>query len=137
MPASVLDNKRWLETSAPLIPTAINDRTYRRCALRGRFAIVCLIVIYLLSGALHNSFDMDVTTPENQIVLSMASVHSDTNAPGMHADHHCHGCFPVSRPNPPVLAVTIEPQAAAVPRVITRASDLVQGIDTPPPKLLS
>lgn len=123
--------------SALLILTATNDRTYRLCASRSRLAVLLLIVTYLLSSASHKFFDMNVTAPEGGIVLSMVAVHTDSKAPGLLADHHCHGCFPVSLPNPPLLAVTIEPQAAAVPRVITRASDLVPSIDTPPPKLLS
>ena len=95
-----------------------------------------LIVVHLLAGALHECFDVDVTAPKGQIVVSMSPVDTDTNGPGMVAEHHCHGCFPVSLPNPPMLAVTITPEAAATPRVLSRASDLVPGIDTPPPKLL-
>lgn len=135
--ASVLDNEYRLETSTLLILTANDVRTYRLCALRSRLAVVILIVTYLLSGASHHCLDMNVTAPEGQIVLSMASVHTDTDAPGILADHHCHGCFQVSLQDPPLLAVTIEPQAAVVLWVLARASDLVPSIDTPPPKLLS
>ncbi|WP_244375002.1 hypothetical protein [Nitrobacter winogradskyi] len=99
-------------------------------------AVVFLIVTYLLSGASHHCFDVNVSAPESRIVLSMASLHADTDSPGALADHHCHGCFQVSLPDPPLFSVAIEHQAAAVPRAMTRASDLVPGIDTPPPKLL-
>jgi hypothetical protein len=98
---------------------------------------VFLIVAYLLSGALHHCFDIDVTAPGGRIVVSMTTDHTDTNRPGMVADHHCHGCFPVSLPSPPLLAVTIAPERAVIPKVLSRASDLVPGIDTPPPKLLT
>jgi hypothetical protein len=120
-----------------LILTAANDGFHRLCASRNRIAVVFLIVAHLLSGALHECFDMDVTAPKGQIVVSLSPVHTDTNGPGMVAEHHCHGCFPVSLPNPPLLAVTIAPEAAAIPRVLSRASDLVPGIETPPPKLLT
>ncbi|WP_412772739.1 hypothetical protein [Nitrobacter sp.] len=80
---------------------------------------------------------MDVTAPEGRIVVSMTPDRTDTSGPGMVADHHCHGCFPVSLPSPPSLSMTIEPQTAAIPKVLSRASDLVPGIDTPPPKRLT
>jgi hypothetical protein len=98
---------------------------------------VFLIVVHLLAGALHECFDLDVTAPKGQIVVSIVPVHTDTNGPGVVAEHHCHGCFPVSLPNPPLLAVAIAPEAAVIPRVLSRASDLVPGIDTPPPKRLT
>jgi hypothetical protein len=120
-----------------LILTITNDGTHRLCFSHGRIAVVFLIVAHLLSGALHEFFDMDVTAPKGQIAVSMASTHTDTNGSGMVADHHCHGCFPVSLPNPPLLSVTIAPEVAAIPRVLSQASDLVPGIDTPPPKLLT
>jgi hypothetical protein len=117
--------------------TATNDGTHRLRTSRGRFAVVFLIVAYLLSGTLHEFFHMDVTAPKGEIVVSMAPIHTDTNGPGMIADHHCHGCFPVSLPNPPMLSVIIAPEAAAISRVLSHASDLVPGIDTPPPKILT
>ncbi|WP_438274492.1 hypothetical protein [Nitrobacter sp.] len=117
--------------------TSINDRSVRLRAARSRIAVVFLIVAYLLSGALHQCFDIDVTAPEGRIVVSMTPDHADTNGPGMVADHHCHGCFPVSLPSPPLLAVTIAPEGAAIPKVLSHASDLVPGIDTPPPKRLT
>jgi hypothetical protein len=98
---------------------------------------VFLIVAYLLSGALHHCFDIDVTAPEGRVVVSMTPEHTDTNGHGTVADHHCHGCFSVSLPSPPSLAVTITPEGAAIPRVLSRASDLVPSIDTPPPKRLT
>lgn len=117
--------------------TATNDRTHRLCVSRSRIAVVFLIVAHLLSGALHQCFDMDVTAPNGQIVVSMSPVHTDTNGPGLVAEHHCHGCFPVSLPYPPLLAVTIAPETTANPRVLSRASDLAPGIETPPPKRLT
>jgi hypothetical protein len=117
--------------------TSINNRSVRLCAARSRIAVMFLIVAYLLSGALHQCFDIDVTAPEGRIVVSMTPDHTDTSGPGMVAEHHCHGCFPVSLPSPPLLAVTIGPGVAGLPRVLSRASDLVPGIDTPPPKRLT
>ncbi|MCP1998506.1 hypothetical protein [Nitrobacter winogradskyi] len=130
------DNECRLETGALLILTANDVRTYCLRALRSRVAVVLLIVTYLLSGASHHCFDMNVPAPESRIVLSMTSAHMDSDSPGVLADHHCHGCFQVSLPDPPLFSVAIEHQTAAVPRAMTQASDLVPGIDTPPPKLL-
>jgi hypothetical protein len=117
--------------------TSINDRSVLPRVSRSRIAVVFLIVAYLLSGALHHCLDIDVTAPGGRIVVSMTPDHTDTNGPGMVADHHCHGCFPVSLPSPPLLAVTIAPERAVIPKVLSRASDLGPGIDTPPPKLLT
>lgn len=126
-----------VETSRLLTLTAPNDRDHRLRVSRSRIAVVFLIVAYLLSGALHECFDMDVTAPRGQIVVSMPPTQTDTSGPGLVAEHHCHGCFPVSLPNPPSLAVVIAPETAAISQVLSRASDLVPGIDTPPPKRLT
>ncbi|OJV00993.1 MAG: hypothetical protein BGO16_16415 [Nitrobacter sp. 62-23] len=117
--------------------TTSHDQTVRPCVSRSRIAVVFLIVAYLLSGALHQCLDIDVTAPEGRIVVSMTPDPTDTGGPEIVPEHHCHGCFPVSLPNPPSLSMTIEPQIAAMPKVLSRASDLVPGIDTPPPKRLT
>jgi hypothetical protein len=52
-----------------LILTITNDGTHRLCFSHGRIAVVFLIVAHLLSGALHEFFDMDVTAPKGQIAV--------------------------------------------------------------------
>jgi hypothetical protein len=99
---------------------------------------VFLTVAYLFAGVLHGICDLDVTIPSGQGVVAMSAA-TDTDASGktMAAEHHCHGCFSVSVPTPALASATIEPKAAAIPHPLLRNSDLVPGIDTPPPKLLS
>ena len=101
-------------------------------------AVVFLIVAYLLSGAIYQFLDVDVTAPGGGIVVSMASAKdTDTSDKGISSEHHCHGCFSVSVPAPALASAMIEPKAAAIPQPLSDGSDLVRGIETPPPKLLA
>jgi hypothetical protein len=96
------------------------------------------MVAYLLSGALHEFLEMDVTAPGGRLVVAMSSTNdTDPSGKGVAAEHHCHGCFSISVPTPVVTVATIEPKAAAIPQPLSRSSDLVPGIDTPPPRLLT
>lgn len=96
---------------------------------------------YLLSGALHELLDMDVTAPGGRTMVAMyatsAMKDTDTSGKGMAAEHHCHGCFSVSVPVPVLASATIEPEVAVIPPPLSGNFDLVPGIDTPPPKLLT
>lgn len=93
---------------------------------------------YLLSGALHEFLDMDVTAPGGRIVAVMSSSKdADKSSQGIAAEHHCHGCFSVSVPAPVLASVMVEPKVAVIPPPLSGISDLVRGIDTPPPKLLT
>ncbi len=97
-----------------------------------------LIAAYLLSGALHEFLDMDLTTPGGSIVVAMSATKgTDTSEKGVAAEHHCHGCFSVSVPSPLLSSATIEPKVAVIPPPLSGNSELVRGIDTPPPKLLT
>lgn len=94
-------------------------------------------MVYLLSGALHEFLDMDVTAPGGNVVVEMSST-KDTDTSGKTVgEHHCHGCFSVSVPAPVTASAMIEPQVAVIPPPLSGNSDLVRGIDTPPPKLLT
>jgi hypothetical protein len=116
---------------------AIKHGTRRLRTSRG-IAAVFLIAAYLLSGALHEFLDMDVTAPGGRLVVAMSSTKAtDPSGKGVAAEHHCHGCFSISVPTPVVASATMEPKAAAIPQPLSRTSDLVPGTDTPPPKLLT
>lgn len=94
---------------------------------------------YLLSGALHEFLDMDVTAPGGGrfVVVMSSTKDSDTSGKTAVAEHHCHGCFSVSVPAPVPASVAIEPKVAVIPTPLSGNSDLVRGIDTPPPKILT
>lgn len=135
--ATVLDNLGSTKRVTVLSIFAIKYGTCRLRTSRG-IAGVFLIVAYLLSGALHEFLDMDVTSPGGRIVVAMSSTKdTDPSGKGVAAEHHCHGCFSVSVPAPEVDSAAVEPKAAAIPQPLSRNSDLVPGIDTPPPKLLT
>lgn len=97
-----------------------------------------LMVAYLLAGALHGLCDLDVTTPSGNGVITMAAAKDvDTFGKGIAAEHHCHGCFSVAMLMALPASATIASKAAAIRQPPSRNSDLVPGIDTPPPKLLT
>jgi hypothetical protein len=94
------------------------------------------MMVYLLAGALHGLCDLDVTNPSGTAVIAMAAANdTDGAGKGTATEHHCHGCFLVSMPAPVLASATIEPGAAVIPQQLSRGSDLVLGMDTPPPKL--
>lgn len=102
-----------------------------------RIASLCVLLAYLLAGALHGACDIDVAhssagKPEIASLLDKAG-HADQR--GI-ADHHCHGCFSVAMP---------QLQLAALPADIVAATDwasplLRAGVlserDSPPPRHL-
>lgn len=96
-----------------------------------------MIVAYLLSGALHEFSDMDVTVPGGWVVAMSSIKNTDTSGKGLAADHHCHGCFSVTMPTPVLVSAGIEPKAAAIAQPLSHNSELVPGIEPPPPKFLS
>lgn len=134
---AVLDNIWFVERVTVLSNSAIKYGTRLMRTSRG-IAAVFLIVVYMLSGALHQLLDMDVTAPGGNFVSAMSETKdTDKSGKGIAAEHHCHGCFSVSVPAPVVVSATIEPKAAAIAPPLSRNTDLVPGVDTPPPKLLT
>lgn len=97
-----------------------------------------LTMVYLFVGALHGACELDVTNPSGRSVVT-ASAPIDTHESGsaMAAEHHCHGCFSVSMPTPVQVASMIEPKVARLSELPSDGSDLIPGIDTPPPKTLT
>jgi hypothetical protein len=96
------------------------------------------MVSYLFASALHGLCDLDVTASAGKGIITIAACKDvDTSGKGINAEHHCHGCFSVSLPMPLTGAATIEPKAAEIAQSLSRDSDLVPGIDTPPPKRLT
>lgn len=101
-------------------------------------AVVFLIVAYLLSGALHQFLDVDVTGSGGSFAVLMSSTKdTDTSDKGVAAESHCHGCFSVAVPAGAPASAMIETKAAAIPQPPSDGSDLVPGIETPPPKHLT
>lgn len=100
---------------------------------------IFLIVAYLLSGVLHQCPGTNVTSPVSSgWAVAMSSIqNTDTSGTGLAADHHCHGCFSVTMPTPALVSVRIEPQASAITPPLSHNSELLPGIEPPPPKLLS
>jgi hypothetical protein len=134
---TVLDKVGSLKRVPVLSIFAIKYGTSRLRTPRG-IAAVLLMVTYLLAGALHGLCDLDVAAPSGKGVITMAAAKDvDTSGKGIAAEHHCHGCFSVSMSTPLLASATIEPKAAAIRQPLSRNSDLVPAIDTPPPKLLS
>lgn len=134
----MLDNIGSSKRVAVLSNPAIKYGTYRLPPTSRGIAVVFLIVAYLLSGALHEFLDMDVTAPGGRIVVAMSSAKdTDPSGKSVPAEHHCHGCFSISVPAPVVASATMEPKVAAISQPLFGNSDLVPVIDTPPPKLLT
>jgi len=86
----------------------------RRRALR-RIAALCVLLAYLLAGALHGACDLDVAHPSaGQPEIASLLDHADHSDPRGIAGHHCHGCFSVAVP---------QLQLATSPAEIVAATD--------------
>lgn len=113
--------------------------TSRLCTSRG-IAAICVLLAYLLAGALHGILHHEIAVPTSgatTMVMSAAtpdSHHAD-HAPA--GDHHCHGCFSVAMPAPAVLATRAEPMVSRPSQPRTGVASLAPNIDTPPPKHLT
>jgi hypothetical protein len=96
------------------------------------------MAMYMLAGALHGVYDLDVTTvPTGKAVLSLADKSADHSDKGSLAEHHCHGCFSVSVSAPIVAAVDVVRSAEVIALPQASARGLPPGIDPPPPKFLT
>ncbi|WP_244396064.1 hypothetical protein [Afipia carboxidovorans] len=103
---------------------------------RGIVAALVLIA-YIVSGVLHGVYDVDVTNPSGQMVISLVKGKTGQPDQGVIVEHHCHGCFSVSVPTPVGPIVVLKP---ARKMVATRSAELHvvdSGIDPPPPKFLT
>lgn len=105
-------------------------------SLRG-VLVLFVIAGYLLSGILHVVHDLDLAKAAAQYEVGAVSASSDASKhteSGAAAGHHCHGCFSVSVPWPPVAEV-----AAVLPQDVLGHPEAflvgtVRGLDPPPPK---
>ena len=101
-------------------------------------AALCVLLVYLLAGALHDFCHLDVTTPTGGTVVSMpVAGGSHHSGKAVAADHHCHGCFSVAVPAPMMLAARAEPVVSRPFQPQPHILSLAPSIDTPPPKTLT
>jgi len=110
--------------------------TSRPGALR-RVAALCVMLAYLLAGALHGACDLDVAhapagKPEIASLLDQAD-HSDQR--GI-AGHHCHGCFSVAVPQLQLAVIPAEIVAATDWAIPVLRAGILPDSDSPPPKHL-
>ncbi|MGJ5080691.1 hypothetical protein ACQR1F_15955 [Bradyrhizobium sp. HKCCYLS3013] len=103
-----------------------------------RIAAACLMLAYVLAGALHGACDIDVAHPfaGKPEIASLLDRTGHTDQRGV-ADHHCHGCFSVAVPQPQLAAVPAEIVAAARWAVPLPGTAVKSESDSPPPRHLS
>lgn len=103
-----------------------------------RVAALCLVIAYLLTGALHAVCDLDVAHPRaggSEIAtLIDAADHAGKSAAIV---HDCHGCFSVMTPQPPVTFVSLAPMVAPAWPYPTVRAGITPDTESPPPKFLS
>ncbi|RZN08024.1 hypothetical protein CWO91_24300 [Bradyrhizobium genosp. SA-3] len=96
---------------------------------------VFVAVMYLLSGALHGTHDIDVTSPsggsEIASILEGSTGHGDHKAIG---GHHCHGCFSVTVAQPALSAASVAHMSASRLQRGPRLAGIIPATDSPPPK---
>jgi hypothetical protein len=101
---------------------------------RGLVAVF-VTVMYLLSGALHGTHDIDVTSPsggsEIASILDGSAGHGDHKVIG---GHHCHGCFSVTVAQPALSAASVALVSASRPQRGPRLAGITPDTDSPPPK---
>jgi hypothetical protein len=103
-------------------------------------AAVCVLLAYLLAGALHGLCHCDiVATPASAATVMSIAETTDSHHSGkaLADDHHCHGCFSVAVPAPATLATRTEPVKSRPLPPQTHVAGLSPNIDTPPPKHLT
>jgi len=103
-----------------------------------RIAALCVMLAYLLAGALHGACDLDVAhasagKPEIASLLDKAD-HSD---PRGIADHHCHGCFSVAMPQLQLAMIPADIVAATTWTIPLLRTGVLSESESPPPKHLT
>jgi hypothetical protein len=102
-------------------------------------AAICVLLAYLLAGALHGILHHEIAVPTSDAMTMMSAATSDSH----HADHtpagdhHCHGCFSVAVPAPVLLATHAAPVTSHPLLAQAGIAGLTPSIDTPPPKHLT
>ncbi len=95
------------------------------------------MAMYVLAGALHGFCDLDVAHAPGTTIIASINNDLDASEKGVAAEHHCHGCFPVSLPAPVAAAVDIEPTLKAIVPAHMLHPLVPRGIEPPPPKFLT
>lgn len=107
----------------------------RLTTFRG-IAAACLMLIYLFANAVHGVCDLDVTNPGGKSsIASLVGQKSGHPEKGL-AEHHCHGCFSVAVPQPPLSVAFLELFAAPNWLVPPSRAGVAPDADSPPPKHL-
>jgi hypothetical protein len=105
--------------------------------MRGALALFVLTA-YLFSGVLHGLCDLDVTNVSGDTIIALADQgNAGDSHTGVIADHHCHGCFSVSVPAPPIGAGDVMPTEKVIASREIERRGLTPGLDPPPPKFLT
>jgi len=103
-----------------------------------RFTAACVMIVYVLAGALHGICDLDVTNPvgksEIASVLGGKAGYPEQNGV---SEHHCHGCFSVAMPQPALSAASLEFSSAPNWPLATDSVGLSPDTESPPPKHLT
>jgi len=108
-----------------------------RLRIPRRLLAAVVMALYVLAGALHGLSDLDVTHAAAAATIGSIDNDLDHTDKGVAAEHHCHGCFPVSLPTPIAAAIAIEPTPKAIVPTDELRPGLPRGIDPPPPKFLT
>ena len=117
-------------------PSATKFRLTLSRSSRGIMAALVLIA-YIVSGVLHGVYDVDVTNPSGQTVISLLKSKTGQSDKGAIVEHHCHGCFSVSVPNSVGPVVVLKPARKMVAARSAELRVVHSGIDPPPPKFLT
>ncbi len=105
---------------------------------RGLVAVL-VAAMYLLSGVLHGTHDIDVTSPSGGSEIA-SILDNDSDGHGDHkalAGHHCHGCFSVAVVQPMQPSAATELVAAALLPYQPVLTGIAPDTDSPPPKHLT
>ena len=93
--------------------------------------------MYLLSGALHGLYDLDVANPTGAPEMASVLGTKGHSEPKGTAEHHCHGCFSVTIPQPAILVQIAELTGSIADSRPQSISGIVPDPDSPPPKSLT
>lgn len=109
---------------------------HRLLRVSRRVVAAFVLAVYLLAGVVHEVHDLDVTSGSATAVVTLASSGGDHSDKAIVGEHHCHGCFSVSLPNPSIVATTAELASAPLRHQDAGRRSILRGIEPPPPKAL-
>lgn len=127
----------WVDPKGIAVISCFHRQRLPLLRLPRRFFAAFVLMMYLLAGALHELYDLDVANNSGTSIVASIKDDIGQSEKGVVAEHHCHGCFSVAVPAPITTSFVLSPthKVSVASSILLRGLPL--GLDPPPPKFFA